>query len=726
MRRVSAVQHRDDAVLDDDSEERVRTRFTVVTGVSVAPQDVVSAWRLAEVTFGAEYVRHATIRSVNVGKSDQLGGGQAVIAGQTLNAPGFLTCTTCGVVAEDTDLERVKHRGWCARRRGQAEWQRLFLSHELNTQAVRMLLPMSTLHIEERLASFSAALQLGLRLDFGGDPQHLSITTASMPDEERRPRQFVVLHDLVPGGTGYLDRFGQPERLRAILVRARDFLAGCTCRLEGRRSCHRCLLGVAPPRYVDVVDRALALELLDDLLDDWQPVEIASVTDIDISLVELSELEDRFRELLKKWVTTREADGHTCAVQLGPAGEELDLRLRAGDDVRRWRVRQQKDVQENIWTRPDLMITRQDAQDAQIAIYLDGRRYHASTEHNRTADDARKRDELRAAGYRVWAITWDDVVAFERALDGRSDDVEPYVSPGVVAAVGEAVPDPRTRGCLVNPIGFLLDHLLDPGSDVWGRVAEETLLSVLGGRNGGVVPALVPTTHAGAHHALLSLARGEALTEVGAVEVMIAPRHGTTGLPLFVVGEMSGDGRSALGVLALLDDSESVVGGPDHERRWREWLRWANLMQFLTRPAHGEHHVRRMAAMWTSASLDWFEQELLPIATASSPSAGQVRIEAMSTGWQLALEYVDPAVHPIAAHLAAAKVPAPEVGTEVGQGEWQVEFGWEDHLLAVVIDADADRDAWLIDQGWTVLRPEDQSEGSLVEAILRALKEAPA
>jgi hypothetical protein len=133
-----------------------------------------------------------------------------------------------------------------------------------------------------------------------------------------------------------------------------------------------------------------------------------------------------------------------------------------------------------------------------------------------------------------------------------------------------------------------------------------------------------------------------------------------------------------------------------------------------------------MAAIWTSASLDWFEQELLPIATAGPPAVGQIRMDAMSTGWQLALEYADPAVHQIAAHLAAADVPAPEVGIEVGQGEWQVELGWEDHRLAVAIDVDAARDAWLVEQGWTVLRPGDQSEGSLVEAVLRALKEAPA
>lgn len=149
------------------------------------------------------------------------------------------------------------------------KWEKLLLSHELKTQAVRLLLPVSLLHFETTMTSFKGALLLGLRRDFGGDPQHLAVVASSMSDGMGSVRRFLVLHDTVPGGTGYLDRFGQPERLRHILTLARDVLAACPCRLEGRAACHRCLYGVLQSREMPNASRESALGLLDNFLQDW-------------------------------------------------------------------------------------------------------------------------------------------------------------------------------------------------------------------------------------------------------------------------------------------------------------------------------------------------------------------------------------------------------------------------------------------------------------------------
>src|SRR5690625_1643937 len=115
LRRVTAVHHRDEAVVADDAEDRKRTRFTTVTGVSVHPDNIVSAWRLADQAFGAEYIRSATVRTINAGQAGH-SGEQVTIAGNTLAAPGFRTCTQCGVVADQPDVDKVKHRGWCPSR----------------------------------------------------------------------------------------------------------------------------------------------------------------------------------------------------------------------------------------------------------------------------------------------------------------------------------------------------------------------------------------------------------------------------------------------------------------------------------------------------------------------------------------------------------------------------------------------------------------------------------
>jgi hypothetical protein len=82
----------------------------------------------------------------------------------------------------------------------------------------------------ERIASFKAALLLGLRDSFGGDPSHLRVLQSDFPapggDGDLRNR-FVVVHDMVPGGTGYLHRLSDAERLRTILQRAVELIATC-------------------------------------------------------------------------------------------------------------------------------------------------------------------------------------------------------------------------------------------------------------------------------------------------------------------------------------------------------------------------------------------------------------------------------------------------------------------------------------------------------------------
>ncbi len=79
-------------------------------------------------------------------------------------------CAHCGAVAEARDdqggdrPERL-HQGWCRVRSGAvaAEPRPLLLYHELVTEAIRILAPVSMFEVDERLASFKGALLLGLR-----------------------------------------------------------------------------------------------------------------------------------------------------------------------------------------------------------------------------------------------------------------------------------------------------------------------------------------------------------------------------------------------------------------------------------------------------------------------------------------------------------------------------------------------------------------------------------
>ncbi|HEU0088761.1 MAG TPA: DEAD/DEAH box helicase [Pseudonocardiaceae bacterium] len=729
LRRVSAVHRRDEALIEDETEDRTRTRFTTVTGVDIAPEQVQGAWRLAGRVFGAEYARLATVRTVNLGLADR-GGAEAAIAGDRRPAPRFTTCTYCGVVwPRGAPEDRVRHRGWCATRRcSAASWDELLLTHEITTQAVRLLLPVSTFQVELRLTSFKTALLLGLRRDFGGDPQHLEVVTARMPDEQRRTRQFLVLHDTVPGGTGYLDRLGDPDRMRRILRHAHDVLVACPCQFEGRLACHRCLLGVAAPGEVEHAHRRVAVALLTDLLAAWDVEQIRTVTGIDIDAVQLSELELRFREQLKRWVDAQ--DGCSWTASLGLRGEELDLRLLDPDGAPvRWSLRPLVQVRAGrVRTAPDFLLTRQDAQDAPVAVYLDGKAFHAAAGADRTADDARKRCALRDDGSRVWSVTWDDVEDFARILDGHRSRQDELVSRAVRDAARHAVPDRRLPLLWGNPVPALLAYLRSPQDALWEQAAVHTCVGLLQAREhhsgeppGGIPQCLAPTL---LPQALASWAARTPLPG-SAGPLLLVPCTGLSGLPIALVGNTDGDWREGLGVLVVLDDRPSEVGGAVHERQWREWLRWSNLLQFLTLPRHGHTMPLRMAELWTTTSLDQFTARPVPLALATK-TVPAATIDVVPPDWTVVIEYTHECLADVGRMLAACGVAAPEAGGEVG-GEaggdpevWQVEYSWPQQRIAVVVDDDHARDEWLARCGWRVFRYQEGSEEDLVASIRSA------
>ena len=135
----------------------------------------------------------------------------------------------------------VRHRHWCYynQQGRQEDWKPLFLYRQVESEAIRLLLPVSTFQAETKLATFKACLELGLRKKFKGNPGHLIIREQQDPGTggDPMPRRFLVLYDTVPGGTGYLKEFARnPEAMREVLEGAFRTLKSCRCRQRaGRR-----------------------------------------------------------------------------------------------------------------------------------------------------------------------------------------------------------------------------------------------------------------------------------------------------------------------------------------------------------------------------------------------------------------------------------------------------------------------------------------------------------
>ncbi len=425
LRTALASGSEENARVFDENDDRKRESYDMVTLVDPDPTEISGAWLLPAHTFGAELCTRTRLRTFNLGLAEKAGD-KRPIAGQEHHVATLHGLSSLRL--RDGRPRRPKGRPARAAPPGlvqgplripvAAQWDPLILLHELTTEAIRFIVPVSMFEVDERLASFKAALLLGIRARLGGDPDHLTVTTADSPNTTGQGRRrFLVLYDQVPGGTGYLSPLADPEQIHELLIAAREQIARCPCRHEGRPACHRCLLGVVDRWEYDLVRRDLAKQLLDDLLEEWEPKSVATVSDASIALVEESELERRFRVALREWaehdptgtVDYRRVPGHGRY-------EAFELTFTSGADVIRYRIDEQQGLSTSPSTWPDFLIKRMDTSAPDVAIYLDGYEFHASTNHNNIADDSRKRHGVRSSGRLVWNLSWYDVEAFHDAV----------------------------------------------------------------------------------------------------------------------------------------------------------------------------------------------------------------------------------------------------------------------------------------------------------------------
>ncbi|MGN9768429.1 DEAD/DEAH box helicase [Micromonospora sp. SD12] len=759
--RVLSRDKRDDARIRDDSDDRDRRFYATTVAVDVDPARVDSSWRHAHDTFGVDYSRHAMIRHFNLG-AQRYDRAAELFAGEEVRINRFHTCTSCGgttvdgvpamsqqLAAETSGATVVKgaehHRPWCPYRRSPAAPDAhvdLILAHELETEALRILIPAATAVVQERVASFAAAIRLGIAAQYGGDPAHLQAVSATMPDgQSDGTRNFVVVFDTQPQGTGYLHRLAKPEEFRAILELARQRIADCVCRHEGRAVCHRCLLRHARNEHFALMSRDEALGMLDKLLDNWD-VEEGTRTD-EISLIHQveSELEMRF---LTKLLALGETPGSGLRTdrRTDHDGARLaDLRFVRdnGQGVTHWQMKLQNTVR---GTRPDVHFKRLDAPSPEVAVYLDGFKYHASSQHNRLADDAEKRARLRAHGYLVFAATWDDVKTWGSA-DGLGQWT-PYGGVSKQAAreryrqfLPGADPDELEETIWVNPIEQLMRFLADPDLTRWQRRAEATLAGMLRQARDNTA-----TDSSGVAERLLAALRGEPLPRPTAGKIMIARAWDHADCPVAMVV----DGRSkplpTWSALTVLDDLPAAVADAGHKERWAAWLAWGNVIQFL---GNGGGDAGQLAV----STLDAFEpasmavtegtglvltQRALPLdeetatwlGVVAQPVAADPETLDKESPWRDVLRYLDPAedtLDHLVQQLARQDLPAPVVGYELGDQGWQAELAWPDRRIAIVLTGPSDdpetedRDRAYAEAGWHARTAQQWSVDELAAEI---------
>jgi len=803
---VTSRDKRDDARIGDDRDDREQRFYTVVDAVDIPAEHIEAgaSWRHTRETFGVDYTRKAVIRKINVGPLRFDARAEDELAGHDIRLAPFHVCTACGAATADgkpvfdhdtdaLDTSAVRnpdvkhHQPWCPLRRGKTgpdapKQEPVLLAHQLTTEALRILLPAATVLVDEKVHSFRAALRLGVDRHFGGDPAHLDTTLARMPDKATgEKRHFLVLYDRLPGGTGYLDRLTRPTAFRDTLAEARAVLLNCPCKDEGRRACHRCLHRYAEERHQDEVSRREALEIINSLLgpvdengrpltddegqpiDHWQVADVPTTEAIGLDKQVESDLEARFLTALRTWSTGQDD------ASLEESGTHSGNLRFAGSTA--WRLTAQRDEE---FTRTDFTFEKTNGTPQKVHVFLDGHRYHATRAHNRIAPDCRKRDELRAGGALVFQITWDDIELFETGERAKARPVwPPYRRTGQDTAKDwyEELGGERAElagAVFGNPLDTLLGYLRDPSRTRWGRRAE----ALVGGLLSDPEPLAQNVDRAQARAtlrgALRSLARGvspaddvEPVAESG--EILVLHARDEHGLPLLYTVDPSGgpDGTAGVGwgAIAVLDDHDGdQLGTAAHKLRWRSWLYWSNLLQFLAfTGGDGVQLATSLAADFPvdilrvgggvgeletlitrlhpeMAAADRAEDgptapedtkgptttaDCLPATSSPGSSVAEQALEELlrDAAWDedilelLEEDEPDSDLTRLARKLAARGKKAPVFGYELGERGWQADFAWSGHgiKIAVVVDADGHdgeecrkRDDAYTGDGWTV------------------------
>ena len=436
LRFKQAIANSDDTRvrIDDSAEDREPKFYTRQLLADFDPKDVRHAWRIKtdSLPFGFEFIARANFRDVNFGELGKPGE-IFKVADKESQRPGFKLCRHCGKVQQPhrrlAPAEKKQDHAFDCEKRDAEEAgsiiECLYLYREFSSEALRILVPYTQSGIDDEVVqSFIAALQLGLKRRFGGKVDHLRITTQDEPGREGGPRrQYVLLYDSVPGGTGYLEQLlsEHAQTLTDVLKMACDALRACSCNRDpDKDGCYRCLYQYRLGRSMAMVSRRRALEVLDELLGKLDQLEqVKSISDIYINPNFDSALEARFIESLKR-LGGKGGIPHSKLVSeiiKGKSGYLLEL------GTQRYWVEPQFDALKAdgiVWeSRPDFVIWPAQSKSARrpIAVFCDGWTYHQAI----SREDARKRSALVASRkFWVWSVTYDDV---KQALagDGGTD-----------------------------------------------------------------------------------------------------------------------------------------------------------------------------------------------------------------------------------------------------------------------------------------------------------------
>ena len=419
--------------ISDETEDRSSTFYCKQLLVDVdEDNDITSAYQMdnEDFPFGYEFVRKATLREINFGESDTVGE-KMYVAGEEEVRKGFKICKYCGRIQPDRG--KPNHSSVCKIKmmnsidQEEAYEEYLFLYREFSTEVLRLLIPATTMDSSSvKLESFVAAFMLGMK-EYFGNVDHLRAAVSEVPVSDAVFRkQYLVIYDSVPGGTGYLKQLmHEKNALIEIFEKALYRMENCTCKDDPQKDgCYHCLYAYRQSQQIGNISRAAAIRMIKSILSGKKNIKkIKKINDIPVNPLFDSELEQRFMEAIRLKVGAANVNDtirngkHSYYIKPGDMAWEIEPQ-----------VMLDAEYGVGVTSKPDFVFWPVSAKDhLPVAVFTDGFTYHKDI----VADDTLKREAIRRSGnFRVWSFSFKDVQSvFASQGDYATDTLEPTKMP---------------------------------------------------------------------------------------------------------------------------------------------------------------------------------------------------------------------------------------------------------------------------------------------------------
>ena len=441
---------REDAALDDRSEDRENERFYILKHFRFLQPAKVS-YGLKNVGFGIEFCSDMLLTEANYGLQNPFQQHVQVNNNNQIPESGFIVCKHCGkATSKNPGMLDAKdwHYPYCSHRDisypPSAEhsdvFEHIYLYRQLKTEAIKILLPVQILDTQSTIQLFKAGIELGMRYFYQSSPDHIKI---DVYEEYNRATQqkdnYLVMYDTIPGGTGYLSKLYSTEKFSELIQIAYDKISSCNCQHEGKDGCYHCILSYSNQYMRDSLSRERAEELFGKLvaeLSHWETIEGSVGTLTQSGVIEDSELELKFVKALQ---TLAFNHGWTFKKQLDVDTYYYELGIRKDDDNElkyiihpQYKLGSAHGIAHYTIVDFQCICTYAKMNGQQVestsipqwAIYLDGYAYHAKGSNMRFYGDLIKRNDIReatAVKMYSWTLTWNDLEKFE-AVEGQNSD----------------------------------------------------------------------------------------------------------------------------------------------------------------------------------------------------------------------------------------------------------------------------------------------------------------